>query len=62
MGFEMIDSARYIVENSIRNRNPSISEVDLKIAVFKRYYHNDFTPEQLEKIVSAFISYFEALI
>jgi hypothetical protein len=50
MGAEMIDSVRLIVEASIRNKQPDISEIDLKIAVFRRYYTPDFSPEQLDLI------------
>ena len=59
MGFEMMDSVRQIVENSIRKHNPTISEIDIRVAVFKRYYQNDFSPQELEKIAKAFTAYFE---
>ena len=53
MGVDMIDSVKQIVSNSIRNKHPELSELELKIAVFKRYYQNDFTPEQMEKITES---------
>ena len=58
MGFDMIESVKRMVENSIRRETPSISDFDLRIAVFRRYYQNDFSPIQLEKIVAAFSAYF----
>jgi hypothetical protein len=58
MGFEMMDSVRQIVENSIRRQNPTISDIDIRIAVFKQYYQNDFPPSQLEKIAQAFMDYY----
>jgi hypothetical protein len=58
MGFDMIESVKKMVENSIRQEIPTISDLDLRIAVFKRYYQNDFSPPQLEKIAAAFLSYF----
>jgi hypothetical protein len=57
MGFEMMATVRTIVVNSIKKQHPSISERDLWIAVFKRYYQNDFTPIQLDKIIQAFIAH-----
>lgn len=58
MGFEMIESVKRMVENSIRKESPSISDIDLRVAVFKRYYQNDFSPIQLEKIATGFFAYF----
>lgn len=57
MGFEMIESVRRIVENSIRREMPTISEADLRVAIFKRYYQNDFSTIQLEKIAAALFAY-----
>jgi hypothetical protein len=57
MGFEMIESVKRIVENSIRREMPNISDIDLRVSVFKRYYQNDFTPPQLEKIAAALFAY-----
>lgn len=57
MGFEMIESVKRIVENSIRREKPGISNLDLRVAVFKRYYQNDFSPLQLEKIAAALFAY-----
>jgi hypothetical protein len=57
MGFDMIESVRSMVENSIRRENPTMSALDVRIAVFKRYYVNDFSPTQLEKIATAFAAY-----
>jgi hypothetical protein len=58
MGFDMIESVKSIVENSIRKETPAISDIDLRIAVFKRYYQNDFSSQQLETIGAAFLDYF----
>ena len=57
MGFEMIESVKRIVENSIRIEIPTISDLDLRVAVFKRYYQNDFSTVQLEKIAAALFAY-----
>lgn len=50
-GVEMIDYVRMVVENSIKAQNPTISEIELKIQVFIRYYKKDFTPQKLEEII-----------
>lgn len=50
-GADMIDYTRKIVENSIREENPGISEDNLKAIVFKRYYGSEFPPDELEKIM-----------
>jgi hypothetical protein len=57
MGFAMIDDARTIVENSIKIKNPSITKAELAVAVFKRFYKNDFPPELLEKIALGIYQY-----
>jgi DNA replication protein DnaD len=51
-GLEMIDYGRFIVENSIRNQKPTITERELVVEVFKRYYANEFSPVELEKITA----------
>jgi hypothetical protein len=53
----MIDDARTIVENSIKIKNPSITKAELAVAVFKRFYKNDFSPELLEKIALSIYQY-----
>ena len=53
----MIESVRSLVENSIRREHPTMSSLDVRIAVFKRYYVNDFSPTQLETIAAAFTDY-----
>ncbi len=58
MGFDMIESVKKMVENSIRQEIPTISDLDLRVAVFKRYYQNDFPPAQLQKIAMALLAYF----
>ena len=57
LGVELIEMGRDIVENSIKQKNPDISEIDLKIRVFKRYYSQEFNPEELSKIISSLITY-----
>jgi hypothetical protein len=52
-GIEMIDYGRMIVENSIKAKNPNISERELVVEVFKRFYQDEFSAEKLEEICAA---------
>lgn len=45
MGFEMYEMARKIVISSILKDNPEISEREMKIFLFNRFYENDLSPE-----------------
>jgi len=59
LGFETIDTTRQWVENSIKQSTPDISQVDLAIAVFLRYYRNDFSEIQLGHIIQSMRAYHE---
>ena len=50
MGIDMMNDVRKMVENSIRLQYPDISPIELQVAIFKRYYRKDFSPELLERI------------
>ena len=54
---EIIENERRAVENSIRSDNPGISKPDLAADVFKRYYMNDFPPDELNKIAEEIRQY-----
>ena len=58
IGAETIAFGRVMVESSIKQKEPEISELDLKINVFKRYYGNFFTNNELEKIINSMIYYY----
>ena len=58
IGAETISLGRIIVESSIKQSNTNISKIDLKIAVFKRYYDKIFNKEELEKIINSMIFYY----
>jgi hypothetical protein len=53
-GIEMINFGLTIVENSIKSKNPEITEKQLKIEKTKRLYSTDFDHEQLERIIEHF--------
>ena len=58
MGIEMCEDVRKIVKSSIKNKNPGISKLDLKIEVFKRYYTNDFSQKELDLIIESMRRYY----
>lgn len=51
MGCSMYQSAKEIVEASLRNQNPKISKSELRKQTFLRFYRNDFPPEILRRIL-----------
>lgn len=59
IGAETIAFGREIVESSIKQENPAISEIDLKIAVFKRYYENIFSKEEINNIITSMVNYYK---
>jgi len=61
IGAETITFGRIMIENSIKQAKPDISELELKIAVFKRYYENSFSKNELEKIINSMIYYYKNL-
>ncbi len=48
--FEMTELSRNIILNQLRLKNPELSEIDLKIELFKKFYKFDFDNELLNKI------------
>ena len=52
MGCGMFDDARKIVVASIREANPDVSEVELRQAVFLRFYGHEFEPAERERILA----------
>lgn len=52
MASRMHNSARRILIAGIKNELGDIGEARLRGELFRRMYGNDFTPEELEKIVS----------
>ncbi|MFW6249388.1 MAG: hypothetical protein ACOC4J_06435 [Bacteroidota bacterium] len=48
--FEMTELSRKIIQNRIKVKNPDISEIDLKVELFKTFYRFDFEKETLNRI------------
>lgn len=58
IGVEVISFGRLLLENSIKQKKPDISELDLKIAVLKRYYENVFDIDELNNIIASLVCYY----
>lgn len=55
--FELTELSRKIIENRIREKYPDISDIDLKIELFKCFYKYDFDEEKMEKIIHSMREY-----
>ena len=51
--FEMTDLSRKIIRNRLNIKNPDITEVDLKIELFKTFYRFDFDNNSLIQIAES---------
>jgi len=54
MGFEMYEMGRKMVTASITNDNPDISEKELRVSLFNRFYGNDLTADIKQKFEEYF--------
>lgn len=54
MGIDACRAARKLVMASLP---PDLDETERRVALFLRYYENDFSPEQREKIVASLRRY-----
>lgn len=50
---------RMLLENSIRTENPGMSEIDIRIEVFRRCYSSFFSPDELNRIIVSMRAYLE---
>lgn len=57
IGDDLISFGRMVLENSIRQEFPAISENDLKAEVFKRCYSSFYSPVELQKILLSMKEY-----
>jgi hypothetical protein len=48
--FEMTELSRKIILNQLKTNNPELSEIELKIKLFKTFYKFDFDTETLNLI------------
>ncbi len=60
--FEMTDLSRKIIQNRITAKNPNITEVDLKVELFKVFYQFDFDGHLLNQIADSIKQYWESKV
>jgi hypothetical protein len=53
MGCAMRDTARALVEASLREQNPLATEAEIRKGVFLRFYGHEFDPPTRDKILAA---------
>ena len=56
MGCSMYDTAKQIVLNSICNRQPGITDAEIKREIFLRFYGPEFSQVERDKFFSALAS------
>ena len=57
--FEMTELSRKIIRNRIRTKTPDISEIELRIEMFKTFYRSDYDKEALQIIAEQMAYYLE---
>jgi len=53
MGCSMYDTAKQIVLSAVRNRRPGITDAEIKREIFLRFYGQEFSETDREKLLSA---------
>ena len=56
---DMFDLTRSLLIAGIRAARPEITDAELRQELFRRYYGDEFSPEQREKILAAIAEYWE---
>ena len=59
-GFRMWNSFKNRIMDSIRTEKPEIDAIELLVETFRRIYHNDFAPEEMERICARIRKYHQA--
>ena len=54
MSYSMHDTSKELVTHAILRENPTISKLDLKKELFLKFYKDDFSLEQRQKIFDYF--------
>jgi hypothetical protein len=57
IGDELNAFGRKVLESSIRQEYPGISEIDLKAEVFKMCYSSFYSPDELKRIIQSIRDY-----
>jgi len=56
MGCSMYDTAKQIVRSAIYNSRPGITDAEIKREIFLRFYGQEFSESDREKLLSALAS------
>jgi hypothetical protein len=51
LGMQMVDDMKSLIEERIRIKNSGISDLDLKIEVFKKMYRKDLSEDYINRVV-----------
>jgi hypothetical protein len=57
--FEMTELSRKIIQNRIKTKTPDISEIELKVELFKIFYQFDYDKETLNQITESMKQFWE---
>ena len=57
MAFEMVDMGQRIVETNLNQQHPDWSTGQLKAAVFERIYRDDFSADEMERIMASILAF-----
>lgn len=52
MGCSMYETSRFLIKRAILESNPSISQKELRKELFLKFYRNDFSSEECERIAN----------
>ncbi|MEX0720544.1 MAG: hypothetical protein WD059_07740 [Balneolaceae bacterium] len=52
MGIEMTDSIYRLVRNTIKKENPGLDEREVTAELFLRYYRNEFSEKEKQRITT----------
>ncbi len=58
IGADLIDFGYRLVENSIKQASPNISDSELRMEIFMRCYSRFFSEEEIQKIAIGIRSYY----
>jgi hypothetical protein len=53
MGAEMVDSVYQMIKERIQEKDPSLSTKEITAKIFLRYYQNEFSEQQKQRIIAS---------
>ena len=60
IGNDLNTFGRKVLESSIHEEHPGISEIDLKVEVFRRCYNDFYSPDELGRIIISMRNFFNS--